>query len=124
RAVPLPAKVVFESEVGVADAGGGARTGASRVEDHQQRAFNAHLKSIKQTVVQFEVGGVLSQVREGGALEAIKFIAEFEMKPALRRDIRVVGIKRLLAEGGRRHNHQGDEECEDRSGVNSDARQG
>jgi hypothetical protein len=85
------AEIPLDAHVGIAVSLSVLRSG--RAIDGEIGNIEIEFKTVRKTVVHFEVGSVLAEIRILGGLEAIVFVIDLEVKGSLICDIGVVGIE-------------------------------
>src|SRR6185295_18420997 len=96
RVLALPKKVVFQRNVGIANARDVSRNSSAPTHDREQRRLDANFEVVKDTVVEFKVRSVLFQIGKCGPLQQVKLVAELKMKVVLRRGVGIVSYEGLL----------------------------
>src|SRR5262252_2863954 len=91
-----PADVPFHSQVRVARSGGILRS--SRTGNRKVRSIDVQLKSVRQAVVELEIGSVLPKIRELGGLQTIKLIKKLEVPLSRLCYRRIVCVERQLCQ--------------------------
>ena len=90
------AEVPFHAQVDVAWTSGILRS--NRAENRQIRSIDIQLESVRQSVIEFEIGGVLAKIGILRGLQTIKFIKELKVQCSWGSDRRIICVEGQLGQ--------------------------
>ena len=89
-------KVPFHTQIDVTKTFG--RLGPAGAVNAEIRSIQIKFEVVRQSIVKFEVGGILAEIWELGGLQGIDFVKKLKVQNFLLGNSGVIGIERQLSE--------------------------